>query len=172
MLAAWRAAGARGRAENAAWRERVAALPREPSGPSFERRLAGRLPDDWRDAAEALPAPSSRETRPTVATRKACEAALEVLTEAVPELLGGSADLTHSNNTVTKQHAAGARRGTSRGATCTTACASTRWPPSMNGIALHGGFVPYGGTFLVFADYCRPRDPPLGADGPARRSTC
>src|SRR3954468_5743666 len=153
VLAAWRAAGARGQAENAAWRERVAALPPADRA-ELERRLAGRLPDDWRDAAEAYRRELA-ETRPTVATRKASEAALEVLTEALPELLGGSADLTHSNNTVTK-HTPQVRPGQFGGRYLHYGIREHAMAAFMNGVALHKGFVPYGGTFLVFADYCRP----------------
>ena len=140
-------------AENAAWRERVAALPAADRA-ELERRLAGRLPDDWRDAAEAYRRQLA-ETRPTVATRKASEAALEVLTEAVPELLGGSADLTHSNNTVTKRTPP-VRPRHFEGRYLHYGIREHAMAAFMNGVALHKGFVPYGGTFLVFADYCRP----------------
>jgi transketolase len=120
----------------------------------LERRLAGELPAGWR---EALQAHKERlvETRPTVASRKASEAALEVLTGAVPELLGGSADLTHSNNTVTS-HTPPVRPGELGGRYLHYGVREHAMGAFMNGVALHGGFVPYGGTFLVFSDYCRP----------------
>ena len=90
----------------------------------------------------------------TLATRKASQNVLEALEPALPELIGGSADLTGSNLTMVK---GSQRRSRARAAatTCSTACASSACAPIMNGIALHGGFIPYGGTFLVFSDYAR-----------------
>jgi transketolase len=88
--------------------------------------------------------------------------ALEAFTAALPELLGGSADLTGSNLTNTKCTPACASAGDvasarpmAAAATSTTACASSAWRRIMNGVALHGGFIPYGGTFLTFSDYSR-----------------
>lgn len=148
---AWHAIAARGAAARKAWEERLAAHPRRAA---FEASLAA--PD-----AEALGrAMSEYKARlsadaPRVATRKASEMALEVVNATLPNTVGGSADLTGSNNTrtggmtdVTREDFSGnyIRYGVREHAMAA----------AMNGIALHGGFVPYGGTFLVFADYCRP----------------
>jgi transketolase len=148
ILADWRALGAKGAAARTEWEKRIAA---DPQGKEFARRMAGKLPDmDQADAAFAAWLGQSQK----VATRKASELALEVLTAAVPEMVGGSADLTGSNNTKTK--ATGP---------LTAADYSGRYvyygirefgmAAAMNGMALHGGVIPYGGTFLVFSDYCR-----------------
>ena len=145
---AWAEIGKRGRAAREAWEARASA---HPKGAELARRMAGTLPAD--DGIEAHIA-ALLANPAKVATRKASEMALEALTVAVPELVGGSADLTGSNNTKTK--------------------ATTPFGPddyagryvyygirefgmaaAMNGMALHGGVIPYGGTFLVFADYCR-----------------
>ncbi|MFO1073339.1 MAG: transketolase [Geminicoccaceae bacterium] len=153
ILAAWREAGARGHAERAAWEERIAVLPAARRA-ELTRRLAGTLPEALAPAVQAL---KQRlvETKPEIASRKASEAALEVLTEAVPELLGGSADLTHSNNTVTK-HTPPIRPKALAGRYLHYGVREHGMAAFMNGVALHGGFIPYGGTFLAFADYCRP----------------
>ena len=148
VLSAWRQAGARGGDARAIWSKRTASM-----GQDFQRALAGGLKDGWLDALNDHKAECSKE-EPEWATRKASGEALAILTEAIPEMIGGSADLTGSVNTKTpstepitsndfsgryihygvREHAMGA---------------------VMNGIALHGGFIPYGGTFLVFADYMK-----------------
>jgi len=151
-LAAWRQAGARGGKVRAAWEKRVGAMPAADRA-EFERRAAGRLPDGW-VAQLAAHKRKMAEEKPKVATRQASGSALEVLTAAIPELVGGSADLTGSVNTQT--------RSTSP---VTTDDFSGRYihygvrehgmAAIMNGLALHRGFVPYAGTFLVFADYMK-----------------
>jgi transketolase len=153
ILAAWRAAGARGAADRAAWQRRADALP-EDGRTELLRRLAGDPADRW---VADMRSHKARlvEARPGVATRKASEAALEVLTETLPELLGGSADLTHSNNTVTRFTEA-VRPADFRGRYLHYGVREHAMGAFMNGVALHGGFLPYGGTFLVFSDYCRP----------------
>ena len=151
---AWdaRAAGA---AAEQSWRDRMAAYAKAfpELAAEFERRMSGALPAGWRkqlqdfvDATVAKPA--------AVATRIASQQVLNVLGAALPELLGGSADLTWSNNTdfkgyqtITPQHVAGNYLHYGVREFGMTAV--------MNGVALHGGFVPYGGTFLVFSDYAR-----------------
>jgi transketolase len=123
----------------------------DPKADTFRAQIAGELPtlDGWQAYKAALAA-----DRPKVATRKASENALGVLTAAVPAMIGGSADLTGSNNTQTKstpvfdaQHYDG--RYLHYG------IREFGMAAAMNGMALHGGIVPYGGTFLVFSDYCR-----------------
>ena len=148
---AWRAAGARGAAERAAWERRLAVSAHRAA---FAATVAGDLPEGWRAAYDAHVA-GLITNPPTVATRKASEMALEALTAAIPALIGGSADLTGSNNTKTKAttpftKAAPGGRYIYYGVRehCMAAV--------MNGMALHGGVIPYGGTFLVFTDYCRP----------------
>jgi transketolase len=148
ILADWRALGEKGAEARGEWEQRVAA---HPQAKEFARRMAGKLPEG-EDAAAVFTGWLSQSQK--VATRKASEMVLDVLTPVVPEMVGGSADLTGSNNTKTK--------------------ATTRFGPgmydgryvyygirefgmaaAMNGMALHGGVIPYGGTFLVFSDYCR-----------------
>jgi transketolase len=151
VLDAWRAAGARGGAERAIWERRMAASARRAE---FTATVAGDLPEGWRAAYDAHVA-GLIASPPTVATRKASEMALEVLTAAIPALIGGSADLTGSNNTKTKAttpftKAAPAGRYIFYGVR------EHGMAAAMNGMALHGGVIPYGGTFLVFTDYCRP----------------
>ncbi|MFT4027799.1 MAG: transketolase [Novosphingobium sp.] len=148
VLADWRALGASGAKANADWQARAA---KDAQGPEFLRRMDGQLPDtaaadkaftDW------LSAPQK------VATRKASELALEVLTPVIPEMVGGSADLTGSNNTKTK--ATGPFTPDNYGGRYVYwGIREFGMAAAMNGMALHGGVIPYGGTFLVFSDYCR-----------------
>ena len=93
--------------------------------------------------------------KPSWATRKSSQEALEVINPVLPDAVGGSADLTGSNNTKTATLKE-SRAPTPPAATSITASASMRMAAAMNGMALHGGVIPYGGTFLVFTDYCRP----------------
>ena len=148
ILADWRSLGARGAAARAEWEKRIAA---DPQGKEFARRMAGKLPEmDEANAAFAAWLAQSQK----VATRKASELALEVLTAAVPEMVGGSADLTGSNNTKTK--ATGPLSATDyAGRYVYYGIREFGMATAMNGMALHGGVIPYGGTFLVFSDYCR-----------------
>ena len=148
VLAAWRAVGAQGAATREAWEVRL-----ETSGHAgeFTRRMAGDLPSG--EAAARVFAGWLGGDQ-SVATRKASELALDVLTELVPEMVGGSADLTGSNNTRTKatvpMHA-----GDYSGRYINYGIREFGMAAAMNGMALHGGIIPYGGTFLVFSDYCR-----------------
>lgn len=153
VLAAWRAAGARGEAARQAWEGRLGKL--DPARRAeWDRLAARRLPVGWRAAAQAFKDRVVAE-KPKWATRKSSQEALEVLTQAIPELIGGSADLTGSNLTKTKATVA-----------VTPADASGRYihygvrehgmAAVMNGLALHDGLIPYGATFLVFTDYLRP----------------
>jgi transketolase len=148
VLSAWRKAGQRGATTRAEWHRRLEASGKKDE---FLARIEGKPDEGWQkpyvDGLVANP--------PTVATRKASEMALEAINAAVPWTIGGSADLTGSNNTKTKGLE-----------TLTADCYGGRYiyygirefgmAAAMNGMALHGGVVPYGGTFLVFTDYARP----------------
>ncbi len=156
---AWdaRASGAKTQAE---WERRLAAYTKAnpERAAQFERRMKGELPNDYVqvtvDAITALQAKGE-----TVATRKASQNALEVLTKMLPEMLGGSADLTGSNLTNTSSTAPlrfDASTGASNGGRhINYGVREFGMAAIMNGITLHGGFLPYGGTFLTFSDYSR-----------------
>jgi transketolase len=153
ILASWRAAGARGAETSAAWDAALAGLDAETRG-DFNRALEGRLPSATGEAVSALKKRLAAE-QPTVASRKASEIALETLTAAVPEMIGGSADLTGSNNTRPKDMAV-ASAGDFSGRYLHYGIREHAMAAAMNGMAVHGGIIPYGGTFMVFTDYCRP----------------
>lgn len=150
---AWAHAGARGAAERAAWEQRLGALDAGTQA-EFTRAMAGELPAGWKQALDDYIAGLIASPK-TVATRKASEMALEVLVPAIPELIGGSADLTGSNNTRTKGMKPVAP-GEFDGRYIFWGIREHGMAAAMNGMALHGGVIPYGGTFLVFTDYCRP----------------
>jgi len=148
ILADWRSLGARGAAVRAEWDKRLAA---DAMAGEFSRRMAGELPAD--DGVKAY-IESLLANPPKVATRKASEMALEAITAAVPDLVGGSADLTGSNNTKTK--ATTPYSADSYGGRYVYyGIREFGMAAAMNGMALHGGVIPYGGTFLIFSDYCR-----------------
>ena len=148
ILDAWRAAGSRGAAAHSYWQKR---LDTNSNGAEFMRRMNGELPQTsaMQDYLASLVANPAK-----VATRKASEMALEALTAAIPELVGGSADLTGSNNTKTKSTGPLTRDDYS-GRYVYYGIREFGMAAAMNGMALHGGIIPYGGTFLVFSDYCR-----------------
>ena len=148
---AWRALGARGAAAHAGWRKRLEALPERAE---FERTLAGRPPEAL-DGAIAAYKRSLVDEKPARATRQSSGEVLELLTGLVPEMVGGSADLTGSNNTRAKAQAI-IDRDDFAGGYINYGVREHAMGAVMNGLALHGGFIPYGGTFLVFADYARP----------------
>ncbi|CAH2601912.1 transketolase 1 [Rhodovastum atsumiense] len=149
---AWAATGARGQAERLAWEQRLeTAAPQRRA--AFEQAQRGTLTEA---ATEALAAFRRKlvETKPSLATRKSSEETLKVLAGVVPELVGGSADLTHSNLTVVHgQKPVGP--GSYGGSYIHWGVREHAMAAGMNGIALHGGLIPYGGTFLVFSDYAR-----------------
>ncbi|MER8375651.1 transketolase [Mesorhizobium sp. M1406] len=150
ILSAWREIAERGQAARRAWERRLAASPKRKA---FERAIGGKLPDA---VFEALGAFRSEHVQKAtkVATRKASEMALTAINGATELTVGGSADLTHSNLTITK----GMDRivpGGYAGRYIHYGIREHGMAAAMNGIALHGGFVPYGGTFLCFADYAR-----------------
>jgi transketolase len=150
ILAAWRSVAARGAGAHKAWQSRL-----EKSGKSavFRAQMAGELPDDLGDRIAAFKKEMS-ETAPKLASRKSSEMVLGVINAATGLTLGGSADLTHSNYTITKGQRAITPSDFS-GSYLHYGVREHGMSAAMNGIALHGGFIPYGGTFMVFADYAR-----------------
>ena len=154
ILAAWREIGKRGDAARADWTERLAQSPRAAE---FTRRMRGELPENW-DAGWQKLREEWRQNDGGMATRAASGKTLESLVPHLPELVGGSADLTGSNNTQGGQEvvAPAGENGELRGGYIHYGVREHGMAAAMNGLALHGGFIPYGGTFLVFSDYCRP----------------
>jgi transketolase len=148
---AWRKAGARGAAPYRAWAERHRSHAERAE---FDRRIAGELPADFAAAIEAVKRAASAEA-PKLATRQSSQRVLDAIVAKLPELVGGSADLTGSNNTKAKDMApvTAANYG---GRYIYYGVREHAMGAAMNGLALHGGIIPYGGTFLVFTDYCRP----------------
>jgi transketolase len=153
VLTQWRAAGQRSQATRAAWSKRLAALPAEKRA-DFERRMRGDLPGALNGAIRAVKESLAAAPK-EIATRVASEQALEAIIPAVPEMIGGSADLTGSNNTRTKSMKAMSAQDYS-GRFIHYGVREHGMAAAMNGMALHGGIIPYSGTFLVFSDYCRP----------------
>ncbi|HUI59596.1 MAG TPA: transketolase, partial [Steroidobacteraceae bacterium] len=119
----------------------------------FERRMAGRLPPNWQEISAQALAAVARETAPK-ATRQSSQAVIDVLAPGLPEFFGGSADLTPSNNTQFKS-ARTLTRTEMGGDYMHYGVREFAMTAALNGVALHGGFIPYGGTFLVFSDYAR-----------------
>ena len=150
---AWRAVGDKGRALSADWDGRVADLA-PALRDEFERRIAGRFPEGWRAALDQFKRKVAEE-RPTLATRQSSQKVLEVLTPALPELVGGSADLTGSNGTKAGNQPV-VRHDDFGGSYIHFGVREHAMAAAMNGMALHRGVIPYGGTFLIFTDYCRP----------------
>jgi transketolase len=153
LLHAWRVIGAKGAEAHANW---AARLNNAPDGlrQEFERRIDGKLPVDWKQAIAAARR-EFIEGGKELATRQASGAVLNHLFDAIPELLGGSADLTPSNNTKAKNQIE-IKPGDYHGSYIHYGVREHGMAAAMNGIALHGGLIPYGGTFLCFSDYCRP----------------
>jgi transketolase len=153
VLGAWRTAGARSKDQHAAWSGRLAKA--DPARRAeFERRMKGDLPAGFSAAIDAYKSKLVAD-KPKVASRKASQMALEVINKIVPETIGGSADLTGSNLTNTPEtlpFTAADRTGRYM----RYGIREHEMAAAMNGMALHGGLIPYGGTFLVFTDYARP----------------
>ncbi|MAX00941.1 MAG: transketolase [Sphingomonas sp.] len=149
IRAEWLKAGQRGAAPHSEWKARLAG---HADRAEFERRMAGDLPQDFSlsDYIAGLIADPKK-----VATRKASEMALEAVNAALPETIGGSADLTGSNNTLTKGLGTFDKSDYS-GRYVYYGIREFGMGAAMNGMALHGGVIPYGGTFMVFSDYARP----------------
>jgi transketolase len=150
----WRATGQRSAEARRGWQQRLEALD-APARAEFERRVHGNLPNEKLAAAVGAVKQKLAAAPKDMATRSASELALEALVPAVPEMIGGSADLTGSNNTRPKgmsvfSAAEPAGRFVHYGVR------EHGMAAAMNGMALHRGVIPYSGTFLVFSDYCRP----------------
>lgn len=152
VLNAWRAAGARGRAAREAWEQRWAKLD-AMTRKSFEHPAAARS-EAVAGAIEQLRQAAAADTAER-ATRVWSERALEALVAVQPALIGGSADLTGSNNTKAKAQKP-IVKGDFSGSYIYYGIREHGMAAAMNGLALYGGLIPYGGTFLVFSDYCRP----------------
>jgi transketolase len=153
IFSAWRKVGSRGKSARRKWVKRHAAMA-EPDRAEFDRRIKGDIPAAVGEAIGAFKAKVAAE-KPSWATRKSSQEVLEVINPVLPDTVGGSADLTGSNNTKTASLKAntpadGAGRYVYYG------IREHAMAAAMNGMALHGGIIPYGGTFLVFTDYCRP----------------
>ncbi|NEU95929.1 transketolase [Bradyrhizobium uaiense] len=156
VLAEWRELGGRGRDARRAWieRSRVACKADKGERSPFHDALNRKLPCTYTKAMAALVERFATE-RPKLATRQASQQVIDVIAEALPNLLGGSADLTHSNLTQAKSQVS-VRPETLDGSYIHYGIREHGMAAAMNGIALHGGLIPYGGTFLSFADYSRP----------------
>lgn len=153
ILSAWREVGKRGVKDFSAWTKRLNDIDSSTSV-EFERLQAKKLPENWVTEFEKFKKHLA-ETKPNEATRKSSENVLQILTSHIPELIGGSADLTGSNNTKTKATSP-VQAGDFAGRYIYYGVREHAMGAIMNGLALHGEFIPYGGTFLVFSDYCRP----------------
>jgi transketolase len=148
VLTAWRTAGKRGAVDHAQWKDR---LVRSGRMDDFLARQTGKMSDAWlKPYLDKL----LTDLKP-VATRKASEMALEAINAAIPSTIGGSADLTGSNNTKTKELEPLTAENYG-GRYIYYGIREFGMAAAMNGMALHGGVIPYGGTFLVFTDYARP----------------
>jgi len=150
VLAAWRKAGGRGAKDRAAWEKRV---KRMKSFAELKKTSAGKLPAGWTRKLDAFKKQMA-EDKPKLATRQASGKVLEVLTQAIPAMIGGSADLTGSVNTKTSSTKSITNKDFS-GRYIHYGVREHAMGAVMNGIALHGGFIPYSGTFAVFADYMK-----------------
>ncbi len=153
VLDAWRTAGGRSVDARKAWEGRLASTEAGKKS-EFTRRFAGVLPGNL-DAAIDTYKKKLADAPPAIATRKASEDALEVINGIVPEMLGGSADLTPSNNTKTSQMKSITPTDFS-GRYMHWGIREHGMAAAMNGITLHGGLIPYSGGFMIFSDYCRP----------------
>ena len=153
VLARWRDIGGRSRGARQAWIERARRVG--ASGRSaYHDALNRKLPSTYTDGMGALLASLAAE-RPTIATRQASQRVIDEIAKVLPNLLGGSADLTHSNLTQAKTQKSVTAKAMD-GDYIHYGVREHAMAAAMNGIALHGGFIPYGGTFLAFADYNRP----------------
>ena len=153
ILARWREAGVRKAEAHAAWRQRLEAADATLRA-EFERVSSGELPVDWSAGLVELRRGWADE-QPKLASRVASQKTLEVLSQTLPEMVGGSADLSGSNGTRTAAMKAIAA-GDFSGSYIHYGVREHAMAAAMNGLALHGGCIPYGGTFLIFSDYCRP----------------
>ena len=153
IFSAWRKIGARGKSARRKWTKRHAAMA-DADRAEFDRRQKGDIPAAVGEAIVAFKTKVAAE-KPSWATRKSSQEALEVINPVLPDTVGGSADLTGSNNTKTASLKAQTRADPA-GRYVYYGIREHAMAAAMNGMALHGGVIPYGGTFLVFTDYCRP----------------
>ena len=153
IRAQWKEVAAKGAAPHGAWKQRHAAA-KPGLREAFDRQIVGELTPGWDKAIVELIAKFAAE-KPKLATRQASQQVLNALVPVLPELLGGSADLTPSNLTQAKGQPVATPKDFS-GSYVHWGVREHGMAAAMNGIAVHGGLVPYGGTFLVFADYNRP----------------
>jgi len=153
VLDQWREIGARGQSARRHWLERTKRVPAAPRSP-FHDALNRKLPGDYLTAMAAVRDEFGAK-RPGIATRQASQQVLDAIATALPNLLGGSADLTHSNLTRAKSQRP-VQADFFAGDYIHYGIREHAMAAAMNGIALHGGFIPYGGTFLTFTDYSRP----------------
>jgi transketolase len=149
-LETWRAAGARSRGLREEWEARLAA---DPKRDAFSHAMASEIPAEFSKRMADYKA-GLLTSKPNVATRKSSEMALGVMNDAIPIMMGGSADLTVSNLTITKGQKS-ITPGDFSGSYIHYGIREFGMSAAMNGICLHGGFIPYGGTFLIFSDYAR-----------------
>ncbi len=150
---AWRIAGLRSGKAKRAWEKQLADVDHDVRN-EFERRMRGELPADLATAIRSLKETFAAD-KPDIASRKASELALGAINPAVPETIGGSADLTGSNNTRSPDQKILSAENYG-GRFIHYGVREHGMAAAMNGLALHGGVIPYSGTFLVFSDYCRP----------------
>ena len=153
IIERWRRAGSRGGQARRSWIERTRRLNSAPRS-AFHDALNRNLPCEFAGAIAQLRLRFGAE-KPDIATRQASQLVIDAITEVLPNLLGGSADLTHSNLTRAKTQRP-VRHDCFEGSYIHYGIREHAMAAAMNGIALHGGFIPYGGTFLSFADYSRP----------------
>ncbi len=153
LLDAWRVAGRAHASTRKAWEERLEAQSAETKN-RFERVNSGELPESLDAAVDSFKKQLAEE-KPSWATRKSSEEVLKAIVPHVPEMIGGSADLTGSNNTRTPEQTTIAADNFA-GQFIHWGIREHGMAAAMNGMALHGGFIPYSGTFLVFSDYSRP----------------
>ena len=153
VFSAWRKIGARGKSARRKWNKNLAVMAPEDRA-EFDRRQKGDIPPAVGEAIATFKAKMAVE-KPSWATRKSSQEALEVINPVLPDTVGGSADLTGSNNTKTAT-LKGASRADTAGRYIYYGIREHAMAAAMNGMALHGGVIPYGGTFMVFTDYCRP----------------
>jgi transketolase len=153
VAAWWHHVGKRGAGPHAAWRERMA---RKPAAEQtvFEHRTTGVLKTGWKEALDRVKATFVAD-KPKLATCQASGEALNALVPAIPTLVGGSADLTPSNNTLAKGQKV-ITAADFAGHYLHYGIREHGMASTMNGMAVHGGIVPYGGSFLIFSDYARP----------------
>jgi transketolase len=153
VLKPWREAGQRSKDARKAWDKKLGGLAPDVKA-EFQRRIKGELPKALADAVKSVKETLAK-TPKDIATRASSEFALESLVPAVPDMIGGSADLTGSNNTRTKSMTA-INASDFSGRFINYGIREHGMAAAMNGMTLHGGIIPYSGTFLVFSDYCRP----------------